>query len=80
MLPKKGKVEEVLYIQIIQALSLMLLFLTHLHDGTKDSLIQEMLYKDGKCSFNWRPVRPLPKNDDFFENVWRSYRENGNIN
>ena len=54
--------------------------LISLDDGAKDSLIQEMLYKDGKCSFNWRPVRPLPKNDDFFENVWRSYRENGNIN
>lgn len=55
-------------------------FTFSLDDGAKDSLIQEMLYKDGKCSFNWRPVRPLPKNDDFFENVWRSYRENGNIN
>ena len=31
------------------------------------------------CSFRWRPVRPLPGNNDFFENIWRTYRENGNI-
>lgn len=31
------------------------------------------------CSCNWRRVRPMPQKDDFFENVWRSYRENGNI-
>ena len=50
-----------------------------LDDGSKDALIQEMTYSEGKCSFNWRPVRPLPADDDFFENVWRRYRENGNI-
>ena len=48
-------------------------------DGSKDALIQEMTYSEGKCSFSWRPVRPLPADDDFFENVWRRYRENGNI-
>ena len=26
-----------------------------------------------------RPVRPIPESDDFFENVWRTYRENKNI-
>lgn len=26
-----------------------------------------------------RPVRPLPQGDDFFEIVWRQYRENQNI-
>ena len=26
-----------------------------------------------------RPVRPIPQEDGFFENVWRSYRENQNI-
>ena len=43
-------------------------------DGSKDSLIQEMDYRDGECSFNWRPVRPIPQEDDFFENVWREFR------
>ena len=33
----------------------------------------------GECSFAWRPVRPIPEDDDFFENVWRSYRETKNI-
>ena len=42
-------------------------------------MVQEVLY-DGKnftCAI--RPVRPIPEDDGFFENVWRSYRENKNI-
>ena len=27
----------------------------------------------------WRPVRKIPPEDGFFENVWRGYRENKNI-
>ncbi len=27
----------------------------------------------------WRDVRPIPKTDGFFENVWRGYRENKNV-
>ena len=50
-----------------------------LDDGSKDNLIQEMSYKDGVCTFNWRPVRPIPQDDDFFENVWREFRKDGNI-
>lgn len=41
--------------------------------------VQEICWKDGKCSCIWRAVRPIPKEEDFFENVWRMYRENGNI-
>jgi len=33
----------------------------------------------GTPQFHWRPVRPIPADDDFFENVWREYREHGNI-
>ena len=29
--------------------------------------------------FTWRPVRPIPEEDDFFENVWREYREDGGV-
>ena len=29
--------------------------------------------------FRWRPRRPLPQDDDFFENVWRDFRDHGNI-
>ena len=28
-----------------------------------------------RCRFRWIPVRPVPKRDDWFENVWRDYRE-----
>jgi succinate dehydrogenase/fumarate reductase flavoprotein subunit len=33
----------------------------------------------GTAEFVWRPVRPIPEDDDFFENVWRDYREHRNI-
>lgn len=50
-----------------------------LDDGSRGNMVQEVLYKNGICEFNWRKVRDIPEDDDFFENVWRSYRENGNI-
>lgn len=50
-----------------------------LDDGSRGGRVQEMLYRDGACVFEWRPVRPIPKDDDFFENVWREYRETGNV-
>ncbi len=37
----------------------------------------ELCGDDFKCS--WRNVRPIPENNDFFENIWRGYRENKNI-
>ncbi len=55
------------------------MFKFRLDNGSKADLIQEAVLKDGKCEFSWRKVREIPKCDDFFENVWRSYRENGNI-
>ncbi|BDZ41396.1 FAD-binding protein [Paraoerskovia sediminicola] len=33
----------------------------------------------GEPVFRWRPRRPLPEDDDFFENVWREFREHGNV-
>jgi len=27
----------------------------------------------------WRARRPIPAEDDFFENVWREYREHGAV-
>lgn len=32
-----------------------------------------------KVEFHWRPRRPIPQADEFFENVWREFRANGNI-
>lgn len=48
-------------------------------DGSRGDLVQEVRLVNGKCVFNWRPVRPIPEDDDFFENVWREFRETGNI-
>lgn len=48
-------------------------------DGSLGDLVQEASWKGGECTFQFRKVRPIPEDDDFFENVWRSYRETGNI-
>ena len=48
-------------------------------DETEAPLIQELWFEDGTCKTDWRAPRPIPEDDDFFENVWRSYRETGNI-
>ena len=37
--------------------------------------VQEIALCDGECTAVWRPVRPLPADDDVFELVWRDYRE-----
>jgi succinate dehydrogenase / fumarate reductase flavoprotein subunit len=29
--------------------------------------------------FHWRKRRPIPQDDEFFENVWREFRANGNV-
>ena len=50
-----------------------------LDDGSRSALVQEGGLAEGKISFRWRPVRPIPEEDDFFENVWRGWRENQNI-
>jgi succinate dehydrogenase/fumarate reductase flavoprotein subunit len=54
-------------------------FRTLIDDGEPGAFIQEIRYGDGRCGVVWRPVRPIPEKDDFFENVWRSYRETGNV-
>lgn len=48
-------------------------------DENEHPLVQELWFEKGICKTSWRAVRPIPEDDDFFENVWRSYRENGNI-
>ena len=48
-------------------------------DENEAPLIQELWFEDGTCRTSWRAPRPIPEDDDFFENVWRSYRETGNI-
>lgn len=48
-------------------------------DDSRTDQIQTVHAAATDCSVNWRPVRPLPNDDDFFENIWRQYRENQNI-
>lgn len=57
------------------------LFRYVLDDGALDAVTQTLCYdaKDMECLAAWRAVRPLPEGGGFFENVWRSYRENGNV-
>lgn len=50
--------------------------------GENDGLsgqVQEVYFKDGRCICTWRNVRPIPKEEDIFENVWKAYRKNRNI-
>jgi succinate dehydrogenase/fumarate reductase flavoprotein subunit len=62
-------------------------FRFRLDGGTLDGEIQEAAWLPagrgdgvaGRTELTWRPVRPIPSDDDFFENVWRQFRENGNI-
>lgn len=58
-------------------LKLPAMFTYRLDDGSRANQTQEVWYKDGRIEARWRNVRPIPQEDDFFENVWRTYRENG---
>jgi succinate dehydrogenase/fumarate reductase flavoprotein subunit len=50
-----------------------------LDKGELAGVIQEILYHNGKCTASWRAAHEIPSPDDFFENVWRSYCEHGNV-
>ncbi len=47
-------------------------------DGAADR-VQEVCRVNGQYQVHWRKVRPLPTGEDFFENVWRQYRADGNV-
>ena len=57
------------------------LFRYLLDDGALDAVAQTLDYDASAmvCRASWREVRPLCEGGGFFENVWRSYRENGNV-
>ena len=33
------------------------------------------MFGEEGCRFAWRPVRPVPSEDLWFENVWKSFRD-----
>ena len=37
--------------------------------------LQEIRYSAGAFGTRWVPRRPIPESDDWFENVWRAFRE-----
>lgn len=42
-------------------------------------VVRDVADPAGTPVFRWRPRRPVPQDDDFFENVWREFREHGNV-
>lgn len=48
-------------------------------DLSQSSRIQEISYVRQTLVSQWRKPNPIPREDDFFENVWRTYREHGNV-
>jgi len=49
-----------------------------LDEGLLQEVVCEVEYSDKtdrKCSFQWNKVREIPKEDQWFENVWNAYRE-----
>ena len=41
--------------------------------------VQELVWANGAGEARWRPTRPIPAGDLFFENVWQRWRETGGI-
>lgn len=46
-----------------------------LDEESHAGIIQEIKWINGTCRAEWRPVRPIPEVDYFFENQWKEYRE-----
>lgn len=42
--------------------------------GGSGQIQQVRYHPETGCSFLWRPVRPLPREEDSFENIWKVYR------
>ncbi len=44
-----------------------------MEEGAISKQIHETTYAKGNCQFHWRPVRPIPSEDDWFENIWNAF-------
>lgn len=45
-----------------------------LDDGSLSGVTCEISYDNMRCHAEWKPVRPIPAEDGWFENVWNEYR------
>ena len=54
-------------------------FTFNVDDGGLDEDIQTIRYSGGAYMSAWRKRRPIPENEDFFEVIWKNYRETGNV-
>ena len=50
-----------------------------LDEGSNADIVQQVVYSEGICKLSHRKVRKIPNDDSFFENVWRGFRKNQNI-
>lgn len=49
-------------------------FCYRLDDGGHDGQVQQGVWNGGAPNFVFRPVRPIPEGDRWFERVWLDYR------
>ena len=50
-------------------------FRFQLDEGSLKNMIQQVVYKDGNCRFQWHQVKALPEENNWFEVIWRDYLE-----
>ena len=65
---------------VLEVLAISGAVLTAMSEADADKTkVKEVVLTENGFETVARDVRPIPKEDAFFENVWRSYRENKNI-
>jgi len=50
-------------------------FRFQLSKGKLKNKIQRVRYQGGNCTFYWDEVKPIMERKDWFENIWKKYRE-----
>lgn len=50
-----------------------------LDEGSLNQKIQKVYYRDGTCEFKWDNVKPIPRENSWFENVWNDYMQDNII-
>ena len=50
-----------------------------LDEGSLNQKIQKVHYRDGTCEFKWDYVKPIPRENSWFEDVWNDYMQDNII-